>query len=103
MLYKVEEGYHSINLDKLNNVVAKADIAVVTNLSTEGNRAIVIHKGTLVDAFNVVTGAMEGSQNFSKSLTHLGIYTVHAVEYCPPWFANDKKIDPCTTRNRLGG
>ena len=67
------------------------------------NRALIVHHGVIVDAFPIITGGYS-SQNFSQSQTPLGVFTVHAIDYCPPWYSASTKEGkiPCSDANRLG-
>ena len=88
----VEMHDQSMDLAKLNLHIGTTDIAIVSDLAT--NRTMVIKNGVVRDTFKSLSG--EGSS------TALGIFTLHALEYCPPWIHNGRTHSPCSDSNRLG-
>lgn len=88
----IEEHHRSMSLAKLNLQIGTTDIAIVSDLAT--NRTMVIKNGVVRDTFKSLSG--------TGSRTALGIFTLHALEYCPPWIHNGRTYSPCSDSNRLG-
>ena len=51
-----------------------------------------------------MTGIKNSSRNASKSLTPLGAFSIHLMEFCPPWYGGETKEseDPCSDENLMG-
>ena len=90
--HTIETSLKSLNITDVNHHVASSVIAVIADTST--NRAVVTHYGKVVDATNILTGkpTAENDDNDNKgpTLTALGVFTIHALEYCPPWLSGSK-------------
>ena len=99
--FVVKEGTRSIDIKEVNNYISTANITMLADLKY--NRALIVHHGVIVDSFPIITGGYS-AQNFSQSQTPLGVFTVHAIDYCPPWYSASTKEGkiPCTDANRLG-
>ena len=90
----------SMSLEELNDWLQKTYLAAVTDLAT--NRTAIIREGVLIDSWPSVTGALTEGR-FSRSLTRLGVFTMDAIDYCPPWYpGNGEVYTPCSEDNRLG-
>lgn len=92
---------HSMSWDEVGTWLTETDYAVVTDLAT--NRTAIINKGHLLDSWPSISGLVS-SHSFSKSLTRLGVFSLHALDHCPPWFPSDdrkKSEAPCAEDNRL--
>ena len=105
--HTIETSLKSLNITDVNHHVASSVIAVIADTST--NRAVVTHYGKVVDATNILTGkpTAENDDNDNKgaTLTALGVFTIHALEYCPPWLSGRKhhpETLPCNPENPLG-
>ena len=60
-----------------------------------------------MEAFPIVIGIPHQTRNVAKTSTHLGLFTVHAIDYGTPWdgatgLDREEKRVPCATKNRLG-
>ena len=95
----VLESQHSMSFGELADRLSRTDIAAVTDLGS--NRTAIVRGGRLIDSWNSVTGSY-ANVNFSRSRTRLGVFTLHAVEYCPPWTTASRWHAPCAENNRLG-
>lgn len=91
--HKIEIDNRSMGITELNHWIASSHIAVVSDIST--NRTAVFVRGVMKDAFNSVHG-IPGKD------TLLGKFTLHALEYCPPWKSPYGHVSSCHIDNRLG-
>lgn len=91
--HKIEIDDRSMGITELNHWIASSHIAVVSDIST--NRTAVFVRGVMKDAFNSVHG-IPGKD------TLLGKFTLHALEYCPPWKSPYGHVSSCHIDNRLG-
>lgn len=80
--------------------VVNTDIALVVDIAI--NRVAVIHEGKVWDSWNVSTGFLD-AEGIDSSRTRLGIFTMHSLEYCPPWYPSEGEAKgPCDPKNLLG-
>ena len=99
--HTMETSQISLTVADVNKYVASSSIVVIADVST--NRAVVIHYGEVVDALNILTGEItEDLEGKKRSKTALGVFTIHALEYCPPWYLDEKREEPCASSNPLG-
>lgn len=90
----------SMDLGALNLQIATTEVAIVSDLAT--NRTMVIKNGVVRDSFNTLSGFRDQS-GITKSRTRLGVFTLHALDYCPPWYPSQgPSQEPCSEKNLLG-
>lgn len=92
----------SMSIHELNNWIADSHIAWVTDIGA--NRSVIIHKGVLMDAFNILSGEKGVGiiPNAQGSSTTLGKFAISIVEYCPTYWKLGEVIKPCKKDNPLG-
>ena len=103
--YAQIESKYSMNMEKVNQHIASTNFMILTDVHTK--KTVIIHKGKVVEAFPIVIGVPHQTRNVAKTSTHLGLFTVHAIDYCPPWpgatgLDRAEKMIPCGSKNRLG-
>lgn len=107
-LFKLNENQVSMSIRELNKNVSEAKIVILVDVNADVNRGVVIHRGKTVDHFNVYTGfEFDNSDNYvhdinsANSRTYLGSYSIHMIDYCPPWLSYGG-ADSCADNNPLG-
>ena len=102
--FVVTESYHSMNLEEANGHIFKTNVMILVDVASR--QASIIYKGEIVESFPIVIGSFL-DWNISKTRTPLGLFTVHGIDYCPPWDSAPAEIEgaelPCSKNNRLGG
>ena len=91
---RVIEG-RPITLAMLNKNLSEAKLVIFTDLAS--NMTIVVYEGK-------VWAVSRSSSGTLNRPTLPGIYTVHLIDYCPPWPSGltEEAKKPCSTTNRLG-
>ena len=84
-----------LTLSIINKHLSEATLVIFTDIAA--NISIVVYRGEVW----AVSKAFTGTPDFP---TLPGVYTVHLIDYCPPWPSgpNDKAKKACSTTNRLG-
>ena len=100
--FVLEETINSMGIEDVNKYIAESNVMLLFDLNT--NMGLAFRKGVLKYVFPIISGG-PSDQNFSKSKTHLGLFTSHALERCPPRVGKDLtkyQEDPCSEGNFLG-
>ena len=91
-------------MDQVNNYISKTNTLVLTDVKS--NRSITLKYGVVQDVFNSMTGIKNSgrSHNASKSLTPLGAFSIHLMDFCPPWLGGKTEESelPCHEQNLMG-
>ena len=102
--YSLKEEVYSLTMDQVNDYISKTDTLVLTDIKS--NRSITLKYGVVKDVFNSMTGIKNAghSDNASKSLTPLGAFSIHLIDFCPPWHGGQTKESelPCHDENLMG-
>ena len=100
----MQEEFHSLTMDQVNNYISKTNTLVLTDVKS--NRSITLKYGVVQDVFNSMTGIKNSgrSHNASKSLTPLGAFSIHLIDFCPPWYGGKTRESelPCHEENLMG-
>ena len=98
----VTEDYYSMNLEEANENIFKTNVMILIDVANK--KGLIIYKGEVIESFPILRG-MDSDWNVSGTETPLGLFTVHGIDYCPPWNSapNDEAKVPCSKSNRLGG
>ena len=100
--FVLKETINSMGIEDVNKYIAESNILLLFDLNT--NMGLAFRKGVLKYVFPIISGG-PSDQNFSKSKTHLGLFSTHALERCPPRVGKDLteyQADPCSEGNFLG-
>ena len=100
--FVLKETINSMGIEDVNKYIAESNVMLLFDLNE--NMGMVFRKGVLKYVFPIISGG-PSDQNFSKSKTHLGLFTSHALERCPPRVGKDLteyQADPCSEGNFLG-
>ena len=100
--FVLKEMINSMGIEDVNKAIAESNVMLLFDLNE--NMGMVFRKGVLKYVFPIISGG-PSDQNFSKSKTHLGLFTSHALERCPPRVGKDLteyQADPCSEGNFLG-
>lgn len=95
--HTIETSLSSLDITAVNKYVVSSHIVVIADIFY--NRAVVTQVGRVVDVTNILSGQPIGHGGQTK--TKLGAFTIHALEYCPPWFSKSG-AQPCSPSNPLG-
>ena len=102
--YSMQEEFHSLTMDQVNDYISKTNTLILTDVYS--NRSITLKYGVVQDAFNSMTGIKNSgrSRNASKSLTPLGAFSIHLIDFCPPWLGGRTRESslPCSDENLMG-
>ena len=102
--YSLKEEDNSLTMDQVNDYISKTDTLVLTDIKS--NRSITLKYGVVQDVFNSMTGIKDSdhSYNGSKSLTPLGAFSIHLIDFCPPWYGGQtiESEKPCSDENLMG-
>ena len=87
--YSLEEKAHSLTMDQVNDYISKTNTLILTDIKS--NRSITFKYGVVQDVFNSMTGIKNSNRNVSNSRTPLGAFSIHLMEFCPPWYGGETK------------
>ena len=95
--YVIEES-QSLDIFKVNKRIWQSNLVALTDIHT--NRTLTFKYGVMMDAFNSFTGKMPGGVSKSP----LGVFSVHFVDFCPPWYGGKDVASSkfCSDTNLLG-
>ncbi|MCY4443785.1 MAG: L,D-transpeptidase family protein [Proteobacteria bacterium] len=87
----------SMDEQELNRWIASTQIVAVSDIHT--NRTAIIHNRVHVDSWNSMSGRLKNN----TSITTLGVFSIHAIHYCPVWLPmKGGTYSPCADNNLLG-
>ena len=95
--HAIKKNYHVKN-DDLVEWIKTTKYLIISDRNT--NRTAIFYKTKLIDSFVTISGKLD---KYNNSLTKLGVFTLHALEYCPLWIPSANDIRPgCQADNFLG-
>ena len=84
-----------VTIPILNEHLSEAKLVFFTDIAT--NITTVVYEGQVWAVSKSHSGSL-------RSPTSPGIYTVHLIDFCAPWYSGitDKQQEECSSENRLG-